>query len=482
MTKNDMPERNLADCTPKDPRPFIHAAQSRQDSSRKLIPESVDNSIDAKSTIIDILVDAKKGPGGTFAIEDNGHGVESLAHLMSYGTSTKRHDGETVGRYGVGAKDLIWSVGGLQSTLTAKSVSQDCAWQACVRWAEQETFNWPWEKAYQGELTFAGGSKTGTRLEMTKCWKRLPTAAELTADLSILYWPWLEKPGNVLRINNVQLRAPRAIPTDGRFKPSVYHQFSDGRMATLEGGLTAEQDADSPLNGVTIWAGNRNIYPSSTRGIETRNGIFVLVRLVGPWALETNKQGLVFEQQEELDEWLEEQLAGLVADAGKQSLHMQLGDDTDAINAMFSGAEDQLVGLPIRPLKHATDNRTRTQGNNTRGSVKEATKVDPNRSGDAKQRVRQRRKKPVCRIQFMQGTDHESIGAVDLEQQVITLHTNNQVVAMYRTINDASHRTTMLYTLAACLLANAAQEPDTFSIVFGNILSAAILRPAASLS
>lgn len=479
MTKNDMPEHNLADCTPKDPRPFIYAAQSRQDSSRKLIPEAVDNSIDAKSTIINMLVDAKKGPGGSITIEDNGQGVASLAHLMSYGTSTKRHDGETVGRYGVGAKDLIWSVGGLQSTLTAQSASQDSAWLACVRWAEQETFNWPWEKAYQGELTFAGGSKTGTRLEMTNCWKRLPTPAELTADLSIFYWPWLEKPGNVLRINGVQLRAPRAIPTDGRFKPSVYHQFSEGRTATLDGGLTAEQDADSPLNGVTIWAGNRNIYPSSTRGIETRNGIFVLVRLFGPWALETNKQGLVMEQQEELDAWLEEQLADLVADAGKQALHMQLGDDTEAINAMFAGAEEQLTGLPTRPGKGAPDNRIRSKGDKTRGPVKEAAKVDDERSGEAKQRVRQRRKKPVCRIQFMQGTDPESVGAVDLEQQIITLHTNNQVVAMYRAMNDASHRTTMLYTLAACLLANAAQEPDTFSIIFGNILSAAILKASS---
>ena len=479
MTKNDMPEHNFADCTPKDPRPFIYAAQSRQDSSRKLIPEAVDNSIDARSTIISLWLDAKKGPGGSITIEDNGHGVESLTHLMSYGSSTKRHDGETVGRYGVGAKDLIWSVGGLQSTLTAQSASESFAWRACVRWSEQETFNWPWDKAEQGELAFAGSSKTGTRLEMTNCWKRLPSPAELTTDLTVFYWPWLEKPGNVLRINGVQLRAPRPVPTDGRFKPSVYHQFPGGRTATLDGGLTDERDADSPLNGVTVWAGNRNIYPSSTRGIETRNGIFVLVRLFGPWALETNKQGLVIEQQEELDDWLEEQLAGLVVDAGKQGLHMQLGGDTEAINAMFADVSEELTGPPKRPGKGTPDNRTRTQGDKTRGPVEEAASIDDSKDGKAKQRGRQRRKKPVCRIQFLQGTDPESVGVVDLEQRVITLHTNNQVVAMYRAMNDAAHRTTMLYTLAACLLANAAHDPDMFATYFGRILNAAVLRASS---
>ena len=104
------------DCSPTSPAGYIRAAQANsQVKVVDLLAELFDNSIDAGATRIEAEVSKKKGLR-LFKIRDNGPGISGLAKLMLLGESDKAGGEQSIGRWGVGAKDCIFGVGGLKNT------------------------------------------------------------------------------------------------------------------------------------------------------------------------------------------------------------------------------------------------------------------------------------------------------------------------------------------------------------------------------
>ncbi|OLL23043.1 hypothetical protein NEOLI_001282 [Neolecta irregularis DAH-3] len=105
---------------------------------RKLSPlidlELIENSIDARSTSIDILV--KDGGLKLLQITDNGHGVrkDDMAILCERFTTSKLQtfeDLSSIATYGFRGEALASISHVAHMTVTTRTASSDCAWRAC---------------------------------------------------------------------------------------------------------------------------------------------------------------------------------------------------------------------------------------------------------------------------------------------------------------------------------------------------------------
>jgi hypothetical protein len=297
----------------------------------------------------------------------------------------------------------------------------------------------------------------------------MPSGSDLHKHLQRAYWPWLSTHGNSIRLNGEAVVAPTAPETDKRIHGVV--SLTDGRSFTISGGLLR---AESDLAGVTVFCGNRSIAVASAIGLGdfSRAGLFALVTLAGPWAMERNKTGLVEEQQDELREHLERILEPIAQQASERMREMEAGDLLDSLNDRFAGVQEE-TGQARRPGPRGGNKGTvEPKGSDRR--VREAGNVDTTVAGSTKQRdgKKARRNKPY-RIDVVVGDNDKSVGSVDMSSRRISLFKNNTAVAQM--LAESDERGLML--TAAALLCDASRDSNRlpfagmFAATLGAILA-----------
>ena len=392
--------------------------------------ELFDNSIDGGArTIAGKVSNVTKRGRGSFVIIDDGCGVGRLASLMTQGESSRPANGEEhIGRFGVGAKDCIYRVGGLPSTLYVQSsTGGGRGWRASIDWDTQDSWVLEQEECLSDDLDLE--TPTGLMLAMTNCHRRMAGATELRQHLSRVHWPWLGKEGNLMTINGVRVEEPVMPMTDNQFDDSLRIEVDDNRWFSVSGGLLLE---DSDLNGVNVIHGNRSLYVADGIGLEgaPRAGLCVMVKLHGKWSLERNKKGLSQNDDEVLCSSLEQVLEPLIRQVQAKDMELPTGNLLDDINDMLAGIQVD-VGIAARPNKRGT--KRKSAGATVDRKVSVATVVKPG-PDDVKSRRKAMANKPY-RIQYSTG-DKSSIGSVDERNKIILLYQNNKSVALMRDNND----------------------------------------------
>lgn len=455
------------DCSAASPRSFIRAAQANTSvGTVELLAELFDNSIDAGATRIESTIrNTARAGQGTFSILDDGSGAPSIGAVMRQASSTKSGE-DTIGRFGVGAKDCIYGVGGLSSTLDLESRSQAGAWRSTLRWALQDTWLFPQDDCGASDLSIT--TQTGFLLRIERCHRKMPSAVALKKHLSRIHWPWLEQRDHTILVNGEAVEPPEIPATDERFDAESVHEVDADRGFTLFGGVL---NAPSELNGVTVFCGNRAIYVADAIGTGdySRGGIFALVRLIGPWSLDRNKNGLEEVDAETLRAALESILELTLREASERMRELDDADLLQRLNDAFVGAQ---IGTPERP--GSTDDRHERRNAGTKRKVRTATSVRG--PGDAKERRSRRRGSPF-RIDFVQG-DESQIGSVDADSRRIYLYRNNPSVAEVK----ARENDEALLFFAASLLADHASKTRgelPFAGAFANLV-ATILQQGTS--
>lgn len=459
-------------CVPAGPRGHIQAAEANNSTSTvDFLTELFDNSIDAGAKTISAKVAAGGGRAGrgSFHITDDGSGVQSIEVLMQFGGSSKEASEESIGRYGVGAKDCIWTVGGLSSTLNIQSRTRTASWRASIAWESQRDWQFAQDEVPPDDLALT--TQTGLRLSMERCNRKMPTARELRDHIARAHWPWLEKRGREITINGERVAPPEKPKTDERFVRGTEVRVDEDRWFTMEGGVLKE---GHPLNGVTVFSGNRAICVADAIGTGdySRSGIFVLVRLHGAWSLERNKKGLTERDADDLCSALEGLLQPTLAEASERMRYLDDGAMLDRINDVFAGVQGGRIGKPRRPGSGNGDKGDKTPRGTDR-KVVEAGVVDGD--GDATERRARRKSKPY-QIDFVVG-EEDLIGSVDGSQRVISLFKNNPSVAAVKSRQDDE---AVMFFAAALLANHRCQERKKagqfdYAEAFG-VLVAAILK------
>lgn len=470
--------QRFEDCSSTDPRPYIRATQAGTSvGTIELLAELFDNSIDAGATVIEATVrNTARAGQGLFCIADNGSGAPSLATLMRLASSDKTGE-QTIGRFGVGAKDCIYGVGGIGSTLDIESKTRAGAWLSSLRWATQNSWMFPCEDCSPDAVNIP--SKTGLRLTMSQCHRKMPSTVALKAHVARVHWPWLEQPGNCIKVNGETVSPPEIPDNDERFDGETVHEAGEGRTFTVFGGVLSGQ---SDLNGVTVFCGNRSVYVADAIGTGdySRGGIFILVRLQGRWSLDRNKNGLDETDAETLSDALEGILAPLLEEASERMRELDDFDLLDRLNDAFAGAQGGRMGKPRRPNRNDKPERDRQDkepGGTERAKVGEAAVVSGD--GSAQERKSRRRSAPF-RIDFVTG-EHDTIGKVDGPNRRISLHRNNPSVAEVK----ARQNDEALLFFAASLLADYQSQKDKgqlpFSCRFASLVATILSRGTAAV-
>ncbi len=467
------------DC-PIGPTGFIRAAEANsQTSTIDFLAELFDNSIDAGATVVDAEVkgERKNSGHGSFHIADNGCGVANIKQLLAIGESDKPGGEDSIGRHGVGAKDCIYSVGGLSSTLDIESVTDACAWSISILWQQQHDWTFEQQECDAADLDMIG--KTGLRLSIARAHRRMPPSSELRARLSRIYWPWLLRAGNRMTVNGEQVQAPSLPETDRRLREKRV-EFDGGRSLTIDGGILK---GDSDLAGVTVLHGNRAVYITNAIGLgdHARSGVFFLVNLRGPWGLGRNKMGMTEDHEDELRERLEVELAQIMAEADQRMMEMDAGNLLEGLNDQFAGMQFA-TGTAARPGQ-GTGGQRNGDGPGTRNKPVEAEHIKEGVDGTKKRGGRVASKTKPFRIEMVVGQDAESVGSVDIRSRRVYLHKNNSAVAK---LHEERERMALLAISAMLVVYRIEQDRTKGQLPFerqtGAMLSAALEGRAAELA
>lgn len=465
MTKfshHEIPETSIADMV----------RQAQLDTSTRtddLLLELFDNAIDAGATQIrsGIHGSSKRATNGEFWIQDNGIGVATIAELLRMGGSRKGGGHESIGRHGVGAKDCLWKVGGLPSTLSVESRTRRGAWRTSIDWKSQHSRLFRQEDCPHDDVELF--DKTGLRIFMQQCYRRMPGITDFRRRVALAYWSWLEQTSRSITINGESLAPPRAPDFDARFDPEEEVRVDADRWLTIEGGVLA---GDSDLSGITIMQGNRTIYARSGLGAGSygTSGVFVRVRLYGAWTLGRNKQQLSEDHELELKEVLERMLSELMEEASERARLLNVGNLLDRANEMFAAMQGVNVGVPRRPGKSETKQKPPVQRNSGR-KVREANIVSG--EGAAKERRRKHRAQPFALVTDI--GEASVVGIVDMPGRRVVLHKNNPAVEFLLQEDDDRS----LAIIGASILAEHLHRTDArlpWADTYGEMLACVLCR------
>lgn len=431
------------DCSPTSPAGYIRAAQANsQVRVVDLLAELFDNSIDAGATRIEAEVSKKKGLR-QFRIRDNGPGISGLAKLMLLGESDKAGGEQSIGRWGVGAKDCIFGVGGLSSTLTVEAATRYSAWRADIVWREQSSWRWEQEVCDRGSLGVLG--ETGTTIQMVGCHRQLPQADDIRRRLSKLYWPWFGS-GRDLLVNEERVVAPDVPRTSNHFpEDGMRVDVDENRSFTISGGVI--EQADDDLAGVTVFSGNRSVMVASSIGCDGRgDGIFALVRLSGSWDLDRNKIGLSDDHRDDLEDALEPLLKPILSVASDRARELDAGELMASVNAKLAGLDLETGGAK-RPNKGTGGGPREEPDPDREPRRKVGTATTVGGPGDVKSRSRRSRRPYSVRIV---ASKEDWLAEASIEDRCVKLNKNHGAVA---SMLDARNEVAILVT-AASMLAN----------------------------
>jgi hypothetical protein len=309
---------------------------------RIALGEPIDNALDANARRVLIEIGASKSGRPPFVrIEDDGDGCADLIDMVRLGKHTD-HKTTLLGRYGIGAKNAMLWLGGMESTARVKSTAStvtrrlECVWKEYAeRWRISR------EKLDEHE---ADAGARGTIIDVRPCIRRFPDGKALDSlvdDLGYNY-SWAIKRGT-----QIQLRVGRREPIVLRcwelppLIDVVDTQINvGGRGARVHVGIV--KDGPNPRPGITYVHGFRVIKPSCALGCGGADYSTVcgFVELDRSWHLTKNKDD-VSQHKEELGEAVYAVLRELLSKAEARNHQIQFSQfDADAQAALSNLLDD----------------------------------------------------------------------------------------------------------------------------------------------
>jgi hypothetical protein len=284
---------------------FLESERNSRLGWKKAVAELVDNSFDASANQVTLDFAAK-----LFSITDDGRGVRDLQAILRMGDH-RRQRKDTLGRYGVGAKQaFLWAWG---ETLIATNYD-DSICRAHVKWAEVER-DGKWRFTEQRceatpETCAACGISVGhgTKITLRNHEQKLPAVDDLVEYLSYQFSPAISQGRQIL----INFKTKRIVVPEFR-KPAL--EFPIDRLLEVEGRQlrvwagVVPSGQPNPKPGFTIVHRHRVIRAGVADGCGENfsDRFFGWVELIGDgWKLAVNKDAIHETQEDSLYAALEE--------------------------------------------------------------------------------------------------------------------------------------------------------------------------------
>jgi len=190
---------------------FIEAMMNQGMEAFKAFAELIDNSFDAEASMIKIDWNATE-----IKVHDNGVGVADLSACAKLG-SHKNEGRKAVGRYGIGLKESIASLG---RAYTIETIRNHMRSYLYVDFEKIKS-----AKKWVAELSEPERVKetiSGTRITITNLTKSRRKTPELMANLGAIFYPALRE-GRKIMINGVEVEAPLELKLSEKVSGSGEH-------------------------------------------------------------------------------------------------------------------------------------------------------------------------------------------------------------------------------------------------------------------
>lgn len=293
---------------------------------RTVVKELVDNSIDAGARSIRVAWPSND----SFEIEDDGDGAdeEGLRALLVIGRHYSHKKRGSIGRYGVGAKDVLgWQWG----RLSIRTVHRGIKRQVRLDWGAVLDSG-VWEVA-DPKTTAAPNQPSGMWIKVTNSERRAPsleTVQRIADDLSFTYYPALRagiKMRLVLKDHAFEVRPFEPPPAlrDLRVSGTV----RVGRKQAAISAWVVPPEARNPRFGLSYIYRQRVILPSSNLGCGDYNPsrLFGWVELLSDdWQVTRHKDAIDEVDRDALAEAVYAVAAPLLKQAADMAEHIQLRD------------------------------------------------------------------------------------------------------------------------------------------------------------
>lgn len=292
--------------------PSTHLIQSLASQNLtyvKALCEFIDNALDAGATTVTIEFGKPNKEGALLVlISDNGEGCKSLIPLIRLGNHEshgKKRD--VLGRYGIGAKDAMLWLGGVDSSVTVQSVYGGVFRKLQLRWMDlcrSESWTVKVNDIMQPERP-AGPGEIGTQITVAPVIRRVPDGKDwdrLLSTLGYLYTPAIKGGKQIVVYNGRKghLRTPLTRWTRPELEPGFVNETINvnGKQARVHVGIVQEKTLnDRP--GITYFHGFRVIQSASSKGCGPYGirRICGFVELSKEWTLNKNKDGVAKDEQ-----------------------------------------------------------------------------------------------------------------------------------------------------------------------------------------
>jgi len=277
----------------------------------KALCELIDNSFDAGALNVHIeFGSAKNGVVKHMTVSDDGQGCRSLVPMVQFGSHlphdlknlSHRQIQQQLGRYGIGAKDAMLWIGGLDSSVYIQSVHCGTRRALHLRWRDlYESGSWRTKLSDLMEPEFpAKEGEVGTQILVQPVLRRVPHGKawdKLLDTLGYVYAPALNRGLQIVLANNRKGSEPCLVKPWNKPALEPGHvdeviEVADKKARVYLG--VVEDGARNDRPGITYYHGFRVIQPASSHGcapygIERVCGF---VELDKTWVLNRNKDGL----------------------------------------------------------------------------------------------------------------------------------------------------------------------------------------------
>lgn len=178
-----MSELMVIDLTPKAR--IFYGMRNQDMPLWAAVSELIDNSFDAKATRVDVLVDSQ---AKTITVKDNGKGAEDPRRIVRIGDSDE--ESNRSGRYGIGAKDAILTLGSAVHVTTTRN---DLTFDVYADFAQMEATD-----SYSGYMSQrkARKNETGTTVKVSGL-RKLIYGENITKNLAKIFTPALRRGGSI---------------------------------------------------------------------------------------------------------------------------------------------------------------------------------------------------------------------------------------------------------------------------------------------
>jgi len=313
-------------------------------SWRMVLAELIDNSLDARATVITIHVTNE-----SIVIADNGEGCEHPELMLQEGYSTKRGKPGVTGRYGIGLKHASFFMCKETGDTLIVTTCNGKTRTVCVNWGKL-IINRTWDIP-ETIVVDALETDKGTRVEFSRGKRKFPSGQQFTPvveELQFIFAPALTKGCRISFIVNgkkIQLEPP-AQP---EYIKSINRTITIGKKtAKLTAGIVAN-GVPNRRKGLSYFYAHRNIIPCTSKGCGSYPiaNISGSVELGSTWKLGQNKSDVTDDDFEKLCKSVLREMEPLLQEAAKMSENVA----TERLKIALEDGINAVFGRAMRPGK-----------------------------------------------------------------------------------------------------------------------------------